>query len=485
MSGANKSEGDVSASGDLLETRIPLGELLDLKSFQEVCRSFVELYKIGLKVFDAAGGKLVDIKVGSSEFCGYVFGDAEGARRCTATILKVKSDPLDGPRIHTVGCFTGARYLVLPLLYEMEPIGRAVFGPFVPDDLAELPPSFTDLRGLDFARAAQLMTGIRRAGSSTVAKVLEHFVKICDVLVFSSYKVHLTSRMHIASVRESYRELAAKNARLEESFRQLQELDQLKSNFLATVSHELRTPLTSIIGYAEMLIEGLAGPVRTEQLEYLQTIMEKGESLLALITSILDLTRVEAGKLRLQPESFELAELVQSAVSSIHPQAIKRGLTVRKVVEPGLPRPVLDEEKIRQCLVNLLGNAVKFTPAGGTITLRVERAARVPACATGRFDGPEGYFALVVEDTGIGIPPEQIDQIFETFFQVDGSATREYGGAGLGLAIVRSYVEAHGGEISVASAPGEGSRFTILLPWSVGAAAPATVPAALRKAAAI
>ena len=472
-------------SENLLDTKIPLGELLDLKSFQEVCRSFVELYKIGLKVFDSTGQKLVDIKVGSSDFCGYVFSDAEGARRCTATVLKVKSDPVEAG-VHTVQCFTGARYLVMPLLYEMDVVGRAVFGPFVPDDLKELPPTFTDLRGLDFAKAAQMMSLIRRAGPSTVTKVLEHFVKICDVLVFSAYKVHLTSKMHIASVRESYRELVAKNARLEESFRRLQELDQLKSNFLATVSHELRTPLTSIIGYAEMLIEGLAGQPNAEQSEYLHTIMEKGESLLALITSILDVTRIEAGKLRLQPESFDLDALVGSAASSVHPQAIKRGLHLRKFVDPSLPRPFLDEEKIRQCLVNLLGNAVKFTPPGGTITVRAERAQRTPAGSSGRFDVPDNFFALVVEDTGIGIPADQLDRIFDTFFQVDGSATREYGGTGLGLSIVRAYVEAHGGEIAVASQPDKGSRFTIILPLTVQAAvaAPDVPASALRKAAA-
>jgi len=471
-------------SNDLLDTRIPLGELLDLKSFQEVCRSFVELYKIGLKVFDATGQKLVDITVGSSDFCSYVFTDAEGARRCAATVLKVKSEPFEAG-IHTVPCFTGARYLVMPLLYEMDVVGRAVFGPFVPEDLKELPASFTDLRGLDFAHAAQLMSTIRRAGSSTVAKVLEHFVKICDVLVFSAYKVHLTSRIHIASVRESYRELATKNARLKESYRRLQELDQLKSNFLATVSHELRTPLTSIIGYAEMLHEGLGGTPTAEQKEYLQTIMEKGESLLELITSILDLTKIEAGKLRLQPSAFDLGQLVASAASSVHPQASKRGLTLRKTVDPTLPRPVLDEEKIRQCLVNLLANAVKFTPAGGMVTVRAERAPRAPAAATGRFDGPESYFALVVEDTGIGIPADQLDRIFDTFFQVDGSATREYGGTGLGLSIVRSYVEAHGGDVTVESELGKGSRFTMILPYTLPAVQVPDVPlSAVRTAAA-
>ncbi len=460
------------AGQELFDLRIPLGELLDLKSFQEVCRSFVDLYKIGLKVFDAKGTKLVDIKIGSGDFCGYVFTHGTGAQRCVATVNRVKSDPVEEPKIHTVQCFTGARYLVLPLLYDMDPIGRAVFGPFVPDDLKELPPTFVDLDGLDFVRAQELMGKIRRTGDGTVAKVLEHFVKICDVLVFSAYKVHLTSKLHIASVKEGYRELSEKNAKLEESYRQLKELDQLKSNFLATVSHELRTPLTSIIGYSEMLVEGLAGALTKEQQEYVRTIMEKGESLLGLITSILDVTKIEAGKLRLAPEGFDVAELVQSSVTSVTPQAQKKGVLVAVELEPGLGKPELDREKIRQCVVNLLANAVKFTPKNGWIKVRAHKATALPESAS-RFDGTDQYFVLSVEDSGIGIPKDQQQRIFETFYQVDGSSTREFGGAGLGLSLVKSYIGAHGGEVSVDSEPGRGSRFTLLLPYRLPSVLPA------------
>lgn len=471
-------------SDSVLEPQIPLGELLDLRSFGEVCRSFVELYKIGLKVFDARGNKLVDIKVGSGDFCGYVFTDAEGARRCTACVNRVKSEPIASAGAHAVQCFTGARYVMLPLLHDDRPLGRAVFGPYVPDDLAALPETFTDLAGLDFARARDLMGRIRRTSDATVARILEHFVKVVDVLVFSAYKVHVTSRLHIASVREAYRDLSDKTARLEATNRKLQELDQLKSNFLATVSHELRTPLTSIIGYSEMLAEGLAGPLAAEQLEYVRTIMEKGVSLLALITSILDLTRIEAGKLKLLPEAIDLPDLVDSAISCVRPQALKKGLDLSMAIDEGLGRPELDREKLRQCLVNLLANAVKFTPRGGRVTVRARRADHLPATATGRFDGPDQYFQLEVEDTGIGIPAEQQARIFETFYQVDGGSTREFGGAGLGLAIVRSYVEAHGGEISVWSKPGEGSRFTLLLPRAVVASVtPGPTPGPATKAA--
>jgi signal transduction histidine kinase len=357
-----------------------------------------------------------------------------------------------------------------------------VFGPFVPEELKEFPETFTDLKGLDFVHASQLMSRIRRAGDSTVTKVLDHFVKVCEVLIFSAHKVHVTSRLHIASVQESYKELSTKNSKLEESYRRLRELDQLKSNFLATVSHELRTPLTSIIGYSEMLSEGLAGSLTGEQLEYVRTIMEKGESLLGLITSLLDLTKIEAGKLRLSPAPFSLGELVQSAISSVHPQAAKKGLSIQVDLANGLPRPELDPEKIRQCLVNLLGNAVKFTPKGGRILVRASRSERMPSASGGRFDGPENYFELSVQDTGIGISADQKERIFDTFYQVDGSSTREFGGTGLGLSIVRSYVEAHGGEVLVESEVARGSTFTLLLPWRI---APASDRAAGTRLAAV
>lgn len=447
-----------------LDERTPLGELLDLKSFQEVCRSFVELYRIGLKVFDGAGQKLVDITVGSSGLSDYLFTSGEGARRWTATIHKAKTDPLEEGKVHTVNCYSGARYLVMPLVYEMDVVGRAILGPFIPQELEELPPTITDLSGLDLEHISSLMSKIRRASDATVAKVLEHFVKVTEVLVFSAYKVSLTSRMHIESVRESFKELAAKNERLEESFQQLRELDQLKSNFLATVSHELRTPLTSIIGYAEMLVEGLAGPLTTEQLDYLRTIMDKGESLLELISSILDLTRIESGKLRINAEPFDLEAMIANAFSSVLPQAKRRGVELISKVASELPKPVLDEEKITQCVVNLLANAVKFTGEGGLISVSAGPTAHLPSRPVGRFDGMESYFTIVVRDSGIGIPKEQLPRVFESFYQVDGSSTREYGGAGLGLAIVRSYVEAHGGEIRVDSAEGEGTVFQMLLP---------------------
>jgi signal transduction histidine kinase len=189
-----------------------------------------------------------------------------------------------------------------------------------------------------------------------------------------------------------------------------------------------------------------------------KTIMDKGETLLKLITSILDISQIEAGKVRLNFASTDVPELVASAISSVRPQAAKKGVNVEPKAR-GAPALVAsaDREKLRQTVVNLLANAVKFTARGGNVAVTVTGPEHQPAL------GVEGY-QVTVEDTGVGIPPDQFEKIFESFYQVDNSSTREYGGAGIGLAIVKSFVEGHGGVIKVSSEIGRGSKFSVVLP---------------------
>jgi two-component system, NarL family, sensor histidine kinase BarA len=445
----------------ILQQQTPLGEVVDLPSFLEVCKSFSELYRIGVKVFDAHGKRLVDIKAGSEDFCGYVFTFGPGRERCTATVGRVKDQPI-GETVERIQCFTGARYLVLPIVYEMDYLGRAVLGPFVPDDLNELPETLLDMGpGFTPSSAKELMERIRRAPEGTIHRVLTHFGTIINVLVFSSYRVFLTNQMHLESVKESYRSLQEKNLELQRSFDRLQEVDTLKSNFLATVSHELRTPLTSIMGYTDMLLEGMAGALRPEQRDYLSTIMEKSESLLKLITDMLELTRAEAGRVTLRREAVDPVVLVHDAFTTVVPMAKKKSIELREQVRPPLPAMSVDRAKMQQAVMNLVVNAIKFTREGGHIALE----AQLVRAGDGRFGGDE-WLELAVSDDGIGIPSDQIERIFDSFYQVDGSSTREYSGVGLGLALVKSYVEAHGGQVKVESAVGKGSRFSLLLPVS-------------------
>jgi PAS domain S-box-containing protein len=240
---------------------------------------------------------------------------------------------------------------------------------------------------------------------------------------------------------------AIDNARL---YASAQTANRAKSDFLATMSHELRTPLNAIAGYVEILSTGLRGPVNEAQLRDLSRIQQNQQHLLEIISDILSFSRLEAGRVRYRLAPVPVRELLDRMEAMIEPQAHARSVEYRCInVADGLC-VVADREKLEQVLINLLGNAVKFTPSGGSITLSAaERGDRI---------------ALQVQDTGIGIEPWQMGTIFEPFVQLEPSLTRTTEGAGLGLAISRELTRGMGGEISVASTPGEGSTFTVELP---------------------
>src|SRR2546428_13988593 len=388
------------------------------------------------------------MKVASGDFCAYMFTGPNGRRLCTETVTHIKVRPLEAPNAQPAmavrNCFSGLRYLMMPILDGGAVRGRIIVGPFMPEEAGELGAELQALQGeFDLTKAKELIDRIRRAPETTVRRILEHFARLVDVLVFTSHKALITSQLHIESVTESYREVQEKNKKLSDALERLQELSRLKSNFLATVSHELRTPLTSVIWYSEMLLAGLAGDLNDEQKDYLKTILEKGESLLRLISSILDLSRIEARGVQLQRNVVDVNDILQAAVESVLPQSFKKKLTVSTEVSPSIQKVQVDPDKIRQCVVNLLSNSVKFTPAGGHIAVRAGPAQHAPQNA-GPFGGA-GYFQIQVEDNGIGIPKELQSRGFGTFFQADSSASREYGGAGLGLSPLKSYRQAHGG----------------------------------------
>ncbi|MCC7262635.1 MAG: response regulator [Candidatus Latescibacteria bacterium] len=248
-------------------------------------------------------------------------------------------------------------------------------------------------------------------------------------------------------------QIQAQNRELEEANRQIQEANRLKSQFLANMSHELRTPMNAIVGFSKIVYRKAQGLLPARQLENLERISQSAEILMNLINDILDLSKIEAGKLELQPERFSLRELVEGCVSTVSPM-VKPGVELRTELSPELPPVYTDLPRLRQILINLLSNAAKFTEKG-SITV----AAR-PAAA--------GGFTLSVTDTGIGIPAQACDYIFEEFRQVDGSTTRKYGGTGLGLSISLKLARMLGGTIAVESEEGKGSVFTVTLPLQCG-----------------
>ncbi len=247
-----------------------------------------------------------------------------------------------------------------------------------------------------------------------------------------------------------YRELAEHAKRVEEAAERMRELNELKTNFVSTVSHELRTPLTSIKAYVETLIENVGAKNETMQKEFLTVIHEETERLARLIDAVLDLSQLESGTFKIRKDVFDIGQVVKNVVSVLQPMADKKRLELTADVPDSSLLLEADKDLVKQVIVNLVGNAIKFTPVGGKVTL----AARL-----------EGTMVkLMVQDTGVGIPREQMEKIFDRFYQVDGSAAREYGGAGLGLTICRSIMEWHGGTIDVESEEGKGSKFITVFP---------------------
>jgi signal transduction histidine kinase len=248
--------------------------------------------------------------------------------------------------------------------------------------------------------------------------------------------------------------LAIQNAKLfheiQEKSAQLEVASKHKSEFLANMSHELRTPLNAIIGFSEALMDKMFGELNAKQADYLKDVHESGRHLLSLINDILDLSKIEAGRMELELSSFHLPTAISNAVTLVRQRAMRHGIALGLDIDQRLDDFQADERKVKQVLLNLLSNAVKFTPDGG----RVDVSAKLDT------DKVE----IAVKDTGVGIAPEDQASLFEEFKQLGKDSSRKAEGTGLGLALTKRLVELHGGEIRVDSAVGHGSAFRVILP---------------------
>jgi PAS domain S-box-containing protein len=246
-------------------------------------------------------------------------------------------------------------------------------------------------------------------------------------------------------------QLRTQNEELEEQNRRIHEANRLKSEFLANMSHELRTPLNGIIGFAEIMHDGRVGPISAEHKEYLGDILVSAKHLLQLINDVLDLSKVEAGKMEFTPERIDLAIVVGEVRDIVRGLAAKRRIRLKTEIDPALSGVEADLKSVKQILYNYLSNALKFTPEEGDVTVRV-------------LAEDSEYFRIEVEDTGIGIKTEDLDRLFVEFQQLDSSTAKRYAGTGLGLALTKKIVEAQKGRVGVRSTPGAGSIFYAVLP---------------------
>ncbi|MBK6688589.1 MAG: PAS domain S-box protein [Deltaproteobacteria bacterium] len=254
-------------------------------------------------------------------------------------------------------------------------------------------------------------------------------------------------RLTTAAIRD-----VSERRRLEELRRRtLEDASRLKSEFLANMSHELRTPLNSIIGFASLMEAGRVGTPSAQQKELLGDILNSSKHLLQLINDVLDLAKIEAGRVQLNPEPLDLSLVVREVKDTLRGMAAEKRVSLESVLDPGCLELNLDRGKLKQVLFNYLSNALKFTPEGGRIVVRA------------LAEGAENI-RLEVEDNGIGIAPEDLKTLFTEFRQLDSSAAKKYQGTGLGLALTKKIVEAQGGRVEAISEPGQGSTFVAVLP---------------------
>jgi signal transduction histidine kinase len=339
----------------------------------------------------------------------YFAGDVAALRRGEPQVVAVDSLPAS-PEAEALRASSISTYIVVPMIVGDELLGSVSLGvtgrAFLPEQVS-------------VAQDVAARLGIA----------------IHQVRLHEQVKRHAEELEH--RVLERTRELTVANRR--------------KGEFLANMSHELRSPLNGIIGFAELMHDGKVGVVAPEHKEYLGDILTSARHLLDLINDVLDLSKVEAGKFEFRPEAVDVARVVADVRDSLGALAAESRIDMATELDPGVPRVIADPARLKQILYNYLSNALKFTAEGGHVTVRV------------RADG-ESDFRIEVEDTGIGILPEDIETLFAEFQQLDASTSKKHQGTGLGLALTRRIVEAQGGRVGVRSVYGRGSVFFAVLP---------------------
>ncbi|MGB5060081.1 MAG: GAF domain-containing protein [Candidatus Promineifilaceae bacterium] len=349
-------------------------------------------------------------------------------------ITDAKADQRHFPNFDEVSKFTARTLLCAPLQVKGQTIGaiesiNKATGPFDEADL----------------RLLTLLAGPAAAAIEN-ARLYEQARREIEERLRAEAALQAERAQLAQHVAERTADLSAANAELARA-------NRLKDEFLASMSHELRTPLNALLGIGEALQEGVYGTLNNNQSRSLRSIEESGRHLLNLINDILDLSKIEAGKLALEPGPVSVREVCQASLRFIRQEAHKKALLVDLSVDPVVTTIWADERRLKQILVNLLSNAVKFTAVGGHIGLEVQG------------DAAQRAVCFVVWDEGIGIAPEDMQKLFRPFVQLDSRLSREYNGTGLGLSLVYRMAELHGGSVGLTSEVGRGSRFTVRLPW--------------------
>ncbi len=437
-----------------------LAEIIDRESLQRLCQVLANLHRTGVSVIDCHAGLIVDgIPEGAP--CTHL-GPRKGARdSCVGyeSILNGEHDLPPGEVLH-LPCCCGLENMLLGVEHQGRRVGYIVVGPFTTREPAAVEDSLITVQGAQGVAAddpwlegavSELRT-MRRVELPRMSQVVQAIGEVVEVMVDSGHSRQLTTQLHLAAVQDAYDELSERNQRLANSLEKLRELDRLKSGFVASVSHELRTPLTSIMGYGEMLLDGLAGALTEGQRGFLDVMQGNATQLMELFSELLDMSRIAAGSLELDIARVNPSLLLSEVVGEMERQYQRKGVELTQEVPGDLPAISGDHARLKQVLINLLSNALKFTPTDGEVKVIVNRE--------------DGAVLFRVSDSGVGVDPAERERIFDSFFQGETTPTREHGGTGLGLSIVKSFVEAHRGTVWVEPADPAGATFVVRIPFA-------------------
>jgi len=340
--------------------------------------------------------------------------------------------------------------------------------PAIPDKEAFVPIKHNISEVLSPSVLTEQLVAFNQAIATGKVQIYEHKLQKYGEWVYEEVRVSpcgedevLVLVRNISDRKQAEEALQLSNEKLIATNAELERLTRLKDEFLATMSHELRTPLNAILGISEGLLEQVFGELNQKQQKSLTTIQKSGQHLLELINDILDVAKIESGMFTLDITLVSVRYLCESSLSFVNYQAAQKNIQLNLVIDPSVPTAIrIDERRMRQMLINLLSNAVKFTPKNGKVALEVKSAKLEHS-----EENPKNELYFSVSDTGIGISLEDINRLFQPFIQIDSSLSRQYAGTGLGLNLVKKLAELHGGQVSVKSKVGEGSCFTIVMPY--------------------
>ncbi|MBI4705315.1 MAG: PocR ligand-binding domain-containing protein [Deltaproteobacteria bacterium] len=454
-----------------------LEDVVAVEQLRQLASSCAALLGVPLRLFSASGALLAE-SGGERELCALVSESAAGRQACRAVVGRVRREAVEALTELTVPCFTSACYDIVPVLHQQERIASLVLGPYRVHELGarseELPASLIEsVSDIARSRARHRLLVMPKLTAETAKLWRSHVRLVVELLVESGYQALVTSRMHVAAIRESFRELEHKNAELQDALDRFRDVDELRNSFLSTMSHELRTPLTSIIGYGDMLLRGMAGPLSERQREYLETIRRQGDQLLGLIRSLLTMAKLEDGSMPVNRRRTGVLPLLEEVVEALRPLAAAKDVSFQVGADGGAQSALdawADPDRLRQVLLNIADNAVRFSPQGGQVTLRAAQIEHVDEDIGFVLFAPlHRRVEVRIADQGPGVPRHARTRVFDPFYQIDHSSTRTHSGAGLGLAIAKRLVEAHAGTIHVEDGEPAGAVFVVRVPaWDEG-----------------